>query len=54
MTPKQLAFQTSAETIIKNLRKRNMEGYFFEDSASCINAVLKMMPEGSVVQLGRQ
>ena len=52
MTPKQLAFQTSAETIIKNLRKRNMEGYFFEDSASCINAVLKMMPEGSVVSWG--
>ena len=52
MTPKQLAFQTAAETTIKNLQKRNMEGYFFEDSASCINAVLQMMPEGSVVSWG--
>lgn len=52
MTPKQLAFQTAAETTIKNLWKRNIEGYFYEDSASCINAVQQMMPEGSVISWG--
>lgn len=52
MTPKQLAFRTAAETTIKNLQKRNMEGYFFEDSASCVNAITQMMTEGSVVSWG--
>lgn len=52
MTPKQLAFQTSAETTIKNLQKRNMEGYFFEDSASCVSAITQMMEEDSIVSWG--
>lgn len=52
MTPKQLAFQTAAETTIKNLQKRNMEGYFFEDSASCVNAITQMMDAGSVISWG--
>lgn len=52
MTPKQLAFQAAAETIIQNLNKRNMEGYFFEDSASCVKAVLDMMADGSVISWG--
>ncbi len=52
MTPKQLAFQTTAENIIHKLNKRNMEGYFFEDSASCVKAITNMMPEGSVISWG--
>ncbi len=52
MTPKKQAFATAAETIIKNLQKRNMEGYYFEDSASCIKAITDMMEEGSVVSWG--
>ncbi len=52
MTPKKLAFKAAAESIIKNLEKRNMEGYFFEDSASCVNAIIDLMPEGSVIGWG--
>lgn len=52
MTNKQLAFQKAVSTVIKNLEKRNMEGYFFEDSASCTKAILDMMEEGSVIGWG--
>ncbi len=33
MTHRQAAFAAQTETMIKNLEKRGMEGYFFEDSA---------------------
>lgn len=52
MTPKKQAFQSAAENIIKNLKKRNMEGFFFEDSASCVKAILDMMEKGSVIGWG--
>lgn len=52
MTNKQLAFQKAVLTVIKNLEKRNMEGYFFEDSASCTKAILDMMEKGSVIGWG--
>ncbi len=52
MTHKQAAFQAAAETIIKNLSQRGMEGYFFEDSASCTDAILASIPEGSSVSWG--
>lgn len=52
MTHKQLAFQTATESIIKNLEKRNMEGYFFEDSASCVKAITDMIEDGSVISWG--
>lgn len=46
------AFEKLAENVIKNLEKRNMEGYYFEDSKSCVEAILNMMPKGSVVAWG--
>ena len=52
MTPKQLAFKAAAETTIKNLNKRRMDGFFFEDSASCVQAILKLMADGSSVSWG--
>ena len=52
MTPKQLAFQTAVAGIIKKMALRNMEGYFFEDSASCVKAVTEMMEEGSSISWG--
>lgn len=52
MTPKQLAFKAAAETTIKNLNKRGMDGFFFEDSASCVQAILKLMEDGSSVSWG--
>lgn len=52
MTHKQLAFQTAAFGMIQKLEKRNIEGYFFEDSASCVDAIMQMMPPDSVVAWG--
>lgn len=52
MTPKQLAFQTAAQTTIQNLKKRNMEGYFFEDSAACVAFITDMIKEGSIISWG--
>lgn len=52
MTPKQLAFQTAAEGIIKKLNSRNMEGYFFADSSSCVKAITDLMEDGSVISWG--
>lgn len=52
MTNRQLAFRAASEGIIKELKKRNMEGYFYEDSASCVNAIMEMMEDGSVVSWG--
>lgn len=52
MTPKQEAFKATTATIIKNLEKRNMEGYFYEDSASCVKAVLEQLPKGSSISWG--
>lgn len=52
MTHKQSAFASAAQTIIKNLEKRGMEGYFFEDSASCVEAIISSIPENSVISWG--
>ena len=52
MTHKQAAFAAATQTIIKNLEKRGMEGYFFEDSASCTEAILASIPEGSTISWG--
>ena len=52
MTPKQSAFASAAAGLIKNLEKRGMEGYFFEDSASCVNAVKEMLQDGSIISWG--
>lgn len=49
---KSKAFEKLAQNVIQNLEKRNMEGYYFEDSKSCVEAVMKMIPEGSVVSWG--
>lgn len=52
MTNKQLAFQSAAQGIIQNLQKRNMEGYFFEDSRSCVQTIMDRIPQGSIVSWG--
>ena len=49
MTPKQLAFQAAAESIIKNLNQRNVDGYFCEDSTAGGKAILDMMEDGAVI-----
>ncbi len=52
MSPKKEAFSAMAKTIIENLQKRNMEGYFFESSADCVKAVIDSIPQGSVISWG--
>ena len=52
MTQKQLAFQSAAESIIKNLEKRNMEGYFFETGAECVKAITDLIEEDSQISWG--
>lgn len=52
MTYRQQAFATLADTIIKHLEQRGMEGYFYEDSASCVDAILASIPENSTISWG--
>ena len=52
MDNRQKAFAKACDGIIANLKKRNMEGYFYEDSASCVRAILDMIPDGSRISWG--
>lgn len=52
MSYKDDAFEALAQTVIKNLEKRNMEGFYCKDSASCVKTILEMMPKDSVVSWG--
>ena len=52
MYNRQKAFAKACDGIIANLKKRNMEGYFYEDSASCVRAILDMIPDGSSISWG--
>ncbi|MCM1143950.1 MAG: lactate utilization protein [Blautia sp.] len=52
MSHKTEAFAAVAQSIIKNLEKRNMEGYYFENSADCVTAILDSMPQGSIISWG--
>ncbi len=52
MSDKQTALSRQAESIIKNLEKRNMEGYYFETASACTEAILATMPAGSAIGWG--
>ena len=52
MSHKTEAFAAMAKTIIENLKKRNMEGYYFENSSECVKAILDSIPSGSVISWG--
>lgn len=52
MSHKQTALSKQAETIMKNLKKRNMEGAYFESAADCTRAILAEIPKGSVIGWG--
>lgn len=51
-TPKAVFYENQAATIIKNLEKRNMEGYYCPDGASAVQTALSLMPEHSVISWG--
>ena len=46
------AFSVTADTLIKHLKRRNMEGYFCEDSAAAVELVKSLVPEGSSIGWG--
>lgn len=52
MTPKQKYYENAAATIIKNLEKRQMEGYYCPTSADAVKKALELMPEGSSIGWG--
>lgn len=52
MSHKLTAFAKQADTIIQNLAKRNMEGFYFETAAACTQAILQSIPKGSVISWG--
>ena len=52
MNPKKETYKKLADTIIKNLNKRNMEGYYCGTSAEAIQLAMSMIPEGSSVSFG--
>ena len=52
MTPKQQAYEVTASTIIKNLAKRRMEGFYCPDSKSAVAKALELMPKGCSIAWG--
>lgn len=52
MTPKQIAYEKQAQTIIKNLEARGLEGHYFATSQEALKAILDTIPEGSTVANG--
>lgn len=52
MTPKKEYYRLLAQKIIKNLEKRNMEGYYADTAEEAVNTALSLMKEGSSVTWG--
>ena len=52
MTPKQIYYENIAKTIIVNLQKRQMEGFYCPDRASAVELALSLMPEDSSIGWG--
>ena len=52
MTPRQTNFEHVAATVIRNLKKRQMEGHYCPDSASAVKLAQELIPAGSSVGWG--
>lgn len=52
MTPKQMDYERKAQTIIKQLEKRRMEGYYFADSAEAVRFANTLVKDGTSVSFG--
>ncbi len=51
-TPKQIHARRLADTVIRNLEKRRMVGYYCESAAEAVDKILSLMPEGSSIGWG--
>ena len=49
---KKKAYENAANTIIKNLAKRQMEGYYCDTKEDALKKVLEIIPEGASVGWG--
>lgn len=52
MTPKKISYGNTAKTIIKELEKRSMEGYYCETKEQAAEQVLSLIEAGSTVASG--
>lgn len=52
MTPKQKYYENAAETIIKNLKKRRMEGFYCATREEAVKKALELMPKGASIGWG--
>lgn len=52
MSHKTEAFAAMAQSVINNLKKRNMEGYYFETGAECVRTIVESIPQGSSISWG--
>lgn len=52
MTPKKQFYENTAKTIIANLEKRQMKGWYCQDSAAAVKKVLELVPRHASVTWG--
>lgn len=52
MTPKQINYAHCADTIIRNLNKRQMEGYYCATKEEAVQKITELMPAGSSIGWG--
>lgn len=52
LSPKQKYYETIANTIIQNLKKRQIEGYYCSDKESALQKALELIPENSTIGYG--
>lgn len=52
LNPKQKYYETIANTIIKNLEKRQIEGYYCKDRKSALQKALELIPKGASIGWG--
>ena len=49
---KRAAYRSTAQTVIKNLQRRNMEGYYCETAEDAVQLVCDMIPAGDSITSG--
>ncbi|MBN2245306.1 MAG: lactate utilization protein [Candidatus Aminicenantes bacterium] len=52
MLPKEKIYREKEQKVIENLKKRNMNGIYCENSAQGVAEIVKMIPQNSLVGLG--
>ncbi len=52
MTPKKMSYENLAETMIKNMEKRGINGFYCEDSKELVETVLKQLGDNKSITWG--